>query len=241
MQKKSNTIYYLIGAVILGAAGFLWYRNMKKKSEPLEPVKPLPPGPSPAPAPTPTGPSAAPATKITELQNLMIKRFSQLNKESEYDKNAAFNPPGWGAKSTAALAYLQPSNFKSRGVPNSSNIDQWIASIKKDVETAAKEEATQQTAKKTRTDLISLEKALKKHLDAPTGSKKIKLLTDVTVKPFQYDQARGRYVLLDESPRKFTKGTIFKASEIWTRGNGTLGPGSGDKRYFIDASAFLAV
>ena len=94
MQKKSNTIYYLIGAVILGAAGFLWYRNMKKKSEPLEPVKPLPPGPSPAPAPTPTGPSAAPATKITELQNLMIKRFSQLNKESEYDKNAAFIPEG---------------------------------------------------------------------------------------------------------------------------------------------------
>lgn len=210
----------------------------KKKKEPISP--PLPPTPTPTPTPTPSGVSPAPANKITELQNLMIKRYEQLNKPTEYDKNAAFNPPGWGNLSTNALKYLQPTNFGSWGIPNANNIDKWIASIKKDVEIASKEIVQQQqTAQKT-TDAIALEKKLINHLNAAPGINKIELLSNVSAKPWKYDDARGRYVLLDESAKTFYKGTKFVAKEITGRGNGTLGPSSGTKRYFISSNAFIA-
>ena len=239
MAKKDNTLYYIIGAAILGGAGFLFYRQWKKKKDTPEPIKPLPPSPGPAPVPTPSGPAPASATKISELQNLMIKRYIQLNRDDEY--NAAAAKGGWGNKSTAALQYLQPTNFASRGIPNANNIDAWIASIKKDVETTAKEEQTQQTKQKTQAELIALENALLKHLNAKPGVNKIKLLTDVKAAAWQWDAARNRYVSLDET-KSFSKGTSYFAKEIWSRGNGTIGPGyANGKRYFIPASAFIAV
>lgn len=239
--KKNNTIYYILGAVLLGSAGFFFYRKWKDKKEPITPTPPGPAPLPPTPSPTPSGPSPASSAKITELQNLMIKRYEQLNRKDEYNANDAFNPPGWGNKSTNALKYLQPTNFASRGIPNANNIDAWITSIKKDVEIAAKEEVQQQqTAQKT-TDAIALEKKLENHLNSAPGIKKIELLTDVSIKPWKYDDARGRYVLLDEPAKKYYKGTKFVAKDITTRGNGTLGPSVGNKRYFIPASAFIAV
>ena len=237
MQKKSNTIYYLIGAVILGAAGFLWYRNMKKKNEPLEPPKPLPPGPSPAPAPKPgpVGPTPASSAKIAELQNLMIKRFVQLNRAGEYDAAAAKG--GWGNKSTNALKFLQPANFASRGIPNASNIDFWISSIKKDVETAAKQEKDIETKKTSDAQLKKLATDLESHLKAKKGNK-IRLLADTNAIKTQFDKARGFYFPLGDT-KKFFKGAKYSIDEIINRGNGTLGIKVGDFRYFVPASMFI--
>jgi len=242
--KKNNTIYYLIGALLLGGAGFFIYRKMKDKDEPITPPgpAPLPPGPAPLPPkPSPSGPSPASSAKITELQNLMIKRYEQLNRKTEYNANDAFNPPGWGNKSTNALKYLQPTNFASRGIPNANNIDAYITSIKKDVETAAKEVQQQQTKQQTQTDLIALANSMEKHLNAKPGKNKIKLLADAKAYAFQWDNARKRYVLLDTF-KNFSKGNTFVAKDIVNRGNGTLGIKYSDgKRYFIPASTFIAI
>lgn len=235
MAKKSNTIYYVIGAVILGGAGYLFYDNWKKKKdEPTPSPEPPSPGPSPAPKPSP-GPSPASATKINELQTLMIKRFVQLNRAGEYDAAAAKG--GWGNKSTNALKFLQPANFASRGIPNASNIDFWISSIKKDVETAAKQEKDIETKKTSDAQLKKLATDLESHLKAKKGNK-IRLLADTTAIKTQFDKARGFYFPLGDT-KKFFKGAKYSIDEIINRGNGTLGIKVGDFRYFVPASMFI--
>lgn len=239
MQKKDNTLYWIIGAAIVAGAGYFIYTGMKNKDKPIEPPQPGPspgpsPGPGPAPKPKPVGPAMASAAKIDELQKLMIRRFVQLNRSGEFDAAAAKG--GWGSKSATALEKLQPQNFINLGNVNASNVDKWIAAIKKDVETAAAEQQKIQTKKTTDAQQIKLADALEKHLQ--TKGKKIRLLSDVTGIKHQYDNARGYYLPLGDT-KKFYKGAKYDKDEIINRGNGTLGIKVGDFRYFIPASQFI--
>jgi hypothetical protein len=204
MIKKDNTLYYLIGIAVLGGAGFLFWQNWKKKQSTPTPIPEPTPTPTPAPIP---GPTPAPSSKIAELQNLMIKRYIQLNRDNEY--NAASAKGGWGNLSTNALKYLQPGNFASRGIPNASNIDAWINSIKKDVETAASE-VKKQTEKESETaKLKKLASQYAKHFQL---GKPIEVLTNFTGIMHKYDSVKNSYV-----PTKDTR--VFKAKTILTKGS----------------------
>lgn len=220
MAKKDNTLYYLIGAVLLGGASFLFYRQWKKKKDTPQPITPLPPSTGPAPVPTPSGPAPASATKISELQNLMIKRYIQLNRDDEY--NAAAAKGGWGNKSTSALQYLQPTNFASRGIPNANNIDAWIASIKKDVETASKEIQQQQQQQKSESESKILAGKYAEHFKKG-GT--LEVLTDFNAVLHKYDAIKNSYIPTKDTKKFFRKNKIKKGStytSVINRQNGQI-------------------
>lgn len=240
MAKKDNTLYYLIGAVLLGGAGFLFYRQWKKKKDTPEPITPLPPSPGPAPVPTPSGPAPASATKISELQNLMIKRYIQLNRDDEY--NAAAAKGGWGNKSTAALQYLQPSNFASRGIPNANNINAWIASIKKDVENASSEVKKQSEKEIETAKLKKLASQYAKHFQS---GKPIEVLTDFTAILHKYDSVKNSYVPTKDkrnfkAKTKLTKGSTYTSMIDRQNGQIIIVVG-GDKYYPTSPSNLIAL
>lgn len=242
MQKKDNTLYYIIGAAILAGAGFVFYRQWKnKKDTPIIPPTPQPPTPTPTPQPAPKPqPAPASSSKIAELQNLMIKRYIQLGRDSEY--NAASAKGGWGNLSTSALQYLQPSNFTSRGIPNASNIDAWIISIKKDVENAASEVKKQSEKEIETAKLKALATQYAKHFQS---GKPIEVLTDFKAILHKYDSVKNSYVPTKDTKdfkakTKLTKGNIY-SSMIDRRNGQIIIVVGGDKYYPTSPSNLIAL
>lgn len=232
MAKKDNTLYYVIGAAIVGVVGYFGYNYYQKKKDQQTPT------PEPTPTPTPEGkkqitPTAASAAKISELQKSMIRRFVQLNRSSEYDESAAKG--GWGNKSRTALKTLQPSNYATQGDPNANNINFWINSINKDIETAAKESANLKTKQATTDELKKLSKGIVDYL-AKGG--KAKTIVEFTAVKHQYDTVKKTYVPLNET-KKFSTGKVYEANELFDRGNGQIMIKDGLFRYPTTPQNFL--
>jgi hypothetical protein len=235
MAKKDNTLYYLIGAAIVGVVGYFGYKEYQKKKET--------PTPEPTPEPTPdqkqkkektqTTPTAASAAKINELQKAMIRRFVQLNRSSEYTENDAKG--GFGGKSRTALKTLQPQNYESKGDPNAGNIDFWITSLNKDIESDAKESADQKTKQTSNDELKKLSKGIVDYL-AKGG--KAKTIVEFTAVKHQYDTVKQTYVPLNET-RKFSKGKVYESDELVDRKNGQIMIKDGLFRYPTTPQNFL--
>jgi hypothetical protein len=234
MAKKDNTLYYLLGAAIVGVVGYFGYDYYKKKQGTPTPT----PEPTPTPTPKPerkrqTTPTAASAAKISELQKAMIRRFVQLNRSGEYTESDAKG--GFGNKSRTALKTLQPNNYASKGDPNASNIDFWITSINKDIETAANESAQQKTKQATTSELKKLSKGIVDYL-AKGG--KARTIVEFTAVKHQFDAVKKTYVPLNET-KKFSKGKVYKAKELFDRGNGQIMIKDGLFRYPTTPQNFL--
>ena len=233
-RKKDNTLYYLLGAAIVGVIGYFGYDYYKKKQETPTPT----PTPEPTPTPTPkrkrqTTPTAASAAKISELQKAMIRRFVQLNRSGEYTESDAKG--GFGNKSRTALKTLQPTNYATKGDPNASNIDFWITSINKDIETAANESAQQKTKQATTAELRKLSKGIVDYL-AKGG--KARTIVEFTAVKHQFDAVKKTYVPLNET-KKFSKGKVYEANELFDRGNGQIMIKDGLFRYPTTPQNFL--
>jgi hypothetical protein len=233
-RKKDNTVYYLLGAAIVGVVGYFGYNYYQKQKDQQTPT----PTPEPTPTPTPQGkrqttPTAASAAKIIELQKAMIRRFVQLNRSGEYTESDAKG--GFGSKSRTALKTLQPSNYASKGDPNASNIDFWITSINRDIETAANESAQQKTKQATTDELKKLSKGIVDYL-AKGG--KARTIVEFTAVKHQFDAVKKTYVPLNET-KKFSKGKVYEANELFDRGNGQIMIKDGLFRYPTTPQNFL--
>jgi len=223
MKRKINTTYILLGAGL--AVGALFALLTRKKKPTPEPI-------TPEPTPKPTPQKEKPVNisgKIAQLQNLMIKRFEQLNRSTEY--NAAAARGGWGNLSTAALKKLQPANLAAKGIPTAQNIDFWIASINKDVETAAKEIQSQQQKKKSDSELTKLSEQYAAHFNA---GKDLQIATNFTAVEHVFDNVKQSWRPTDKS-RNFYKGNKFNKNGTYnraqSRGNGQF--------FFVDGSKYF--
>jgi hypothetical protein len=235
MAKKDNTLYYLIGAAVVAVAGYFAYNKYKSKKDADTPTPPTPePTPDPKKGKTQTTPTAASAAKINELQQAMIRRFVQLNRSSEYTENDAKG--GFGIKSRTALKTLQPQNYASKGDPNASNIDFYITSINKDIETAAKESADLKTKQTSNAELKKLSAGIVDYLDKQEG--KAKTIVEFTAVKHQFDTVKKTYVPLNET-KKFSKGKVYESGELVDRQNGQIMIKDGDFRYPTTPQNFL--
>lgn len=232
---KNKKLYYTIGAAILAIGGYVAYRQYKKKNEelPTPEPEPLPPVKE-KPKVTPTKTQSASAAKIAEMQNLMIKRFEQLNRASEY--TAAMAKGGWGAKSRAAIAKLMPTNAKNFGDPNADNVDKYISALSKDVQTAAQQEKNLETAQKSADAKKKLATATMTNLEK--GGKAV-LLVKVTSPLLKYDTVKNTYIPISGKTRTFEEGYVFRKGDLFDRGNGQLLFVYGDNRYPIDPTNLL--
>jgi hypothetical protein len=230
--KKSNTIYYALGAIALGVAGYFAYNKFKKKKD----IEPILPEPTPTPKATPTATKTPPATaaQILEMQNLMIKRFEQLGRPGEYNSAAAKG--GWGAKSRTAIATLMPTNAKNLGDPTSANINVYITALKKDVETAATEIKNKQTAEKTTEANKKLAAAIVKHSD---GGGSVKVLTSFKAPKVIFDTVKNTYIPATGT-YSFTIGDRLGKGTLVNRGNGQILYKVGTDRYIINPNYLIS-
>ena len=223
---KDKSLIYIIGAVAVGALGYFGYKKYMENKLPTPTPEPTPePTPTPTPKKKGTTPTNASAAKINELQKLMIRRFVQLNRASEYTESDAKG--GWGNKSRTALQYLQRQNYASKGDPNASNIDFWIQAINKDVETAAKESAQMKTKQTSVDQLKKLSKDIVAYLK--TGGR-AKVINDFTSVKHQFDAVKKTYIPLSET-KTYRKGLSFGDGDLVDRGNGQIMIKSGVYRY----------
>jgi hypothetical protein len=229
--KKTNTIYYIIGAAILGVGGFYAYKKFFKKDEEL-------PTPEPTPKPTPAPPqktsNVASAAKIAEMQNLMIKRFEQLGRASEY--NAAAAKGGWGQKSRNAIAILMPTNAKNLGEPTAANIDVYIKALTADVQTKAAQIKSQETTQKTTSENKKLAAAIFKHSE---GGGTVKVLVDFKAPKVIFDKVKNTYIP-STGTMTFTIGDRISKGSLVDRGNGQLLYKVGDVRYIINPNYLIS-
>lgn len=236
MAKKDNTLYYLIGAAIVIVGGYFGYNEYKKRKGDEIPTPEPTPTPEPkktTPKQTPSKPTNASAAKISELQKSMIRRFVQLNRANEYTESDAKG--GWGNKSRTALQYLQPQNYASKGDPNASNIDFWINSINKDVETAAKESAAMKTKQNTVDQNKKLSKDIVAFVEKGGNARVIVAFTSVK---HQLDAVKNTYIPLSTT-RTFNVGKTFGKGDLFDRGNGQIMIKDGAFRYPTSPQNFL--
>jgi hypothetical protein len=231
-QNKSNWLIYAALAVA-GFTGFLVYRNWKNNQPQGEPEpQPEPNKGGTTPKPVAGKPSVA---KATELQNLIVRRFEQLNRAKELP--AKFADGNFGKNSNERLKELRPETFKNFGAVTSGNVDKWIAALNADVAAAAKEISELKAKQTAKTALIDLANKLEQHLKKSPKST-IRLLNTVSATRHEFDAARGVYLPLGEK-NTYTKNTVFKANEIVNRGNGQLGIRAGQFRYFVNSDQFI--
>lgn len=224
--RKNINLITVLGLSVAAGVLFAVFTG-KKKPEPI-PEPEQPEQPEPAPKPTP-GTTQASAVKIAELQNLMIKRFEQLNRPTEYNASAARG--GWGNLSATALKTLQPANYAAKGNPNAQNIDFWINAIKKDVETAAKEIQTQQQKKKSEADLIKLAEQYAAHFNA---GKSLQIAADFTAVEHVFDNVKRSWIPTANT-RKFFKGNKFKKTGTYKRAQ----PRGNGQFFFVQDNKFF--
>lgn len=233
-MKKNNTIFYLIGAAIVGVAGFFVYKKYQADKNTEIPTPDQTPTPTPTPENKTKTSTAASAAKISELQNLLIRRFVQLNRSSEYTKDDAKG--GFGNKSRNALKTLRPQTYASQGDPNAANIQLYIDSINTDIETAAKESSEQKTKQTSTNDLKKLSKDI---VDFVNKGGKAKIINDFSAIKHQFDAVKKTYIPLNES-KKFLKGQIFfYKGQLIDRGNGQILIKDGSFRYPTTPQNFL--
>lgn len=227
--KKTNKIYYIIGAAILGVGGFYAYKKFFKKDEELPT-----PEPTPIPAPPQKTTNVASAAKIAEMQNLMIKRFEQLGRSSEY--NAAAAKGGWGQKSRNAIAILMPTNAKNLGDPTAANIDVYIKALTADVQTKAAQIKSQETAQKTTEENKKLAAAIFKHSE---GGGTVKVLVDFKAPKVIFDKVKNTYIPTTGT-MTFIIGDRINKGYLVNRGNGQLLYKVGDARYIINPNYLIS-
>lgn len=232
--KKTNWYIYAALAAAAITGYFIWNKSnngngKEPGAEPTPEPKPEPSEPKPKIAGKPN------KAKATQLQELIVRRFEQLNRANELPKN--FADGIWGDKSDAKAKELRPQTFANFGNVTSENVDKWIAAFEADVAAAAKE-IQEQKAKQTTAEA---QKVLANKLETWLNQSKtatIRLLNDVVAIRHEYDAARGRYVVLGDKTT-YRKNDTFKASNIINRGNGQIGIKEGQFRYFINADQFI--
>lgn len=230
MAKKNNTLYYLLGAAVLGVVGYFGWEKYKKSKGGETPT------PEPLPEPkekTTTKPANASAAKISELQKAMIRRFVQVDRQNEYTESDAKG--GWGNKSRTALQKLQPTNYASKGDPNASNIDFWITSINKDIETAAKESAAMKVKQVSNAQLQKLSKDI---VDYLKKGGKVKVISKFTAVKHQFDAVKKTYIPLKDT-KTFSEGKVFENGDLVDRGNGQIMIKDDEYRYPTTPQNFL--
>ena len=117
---------------------------------------------------------------------------------------------------------MQPTNFASRGIPNANNIDAWIASIKKDVETASKEIQQQQQQQKSESESKILAGKYAEHFKKG-GT--LEVLTDFNAVLHKYDAIKNSYIPTKDTKKFFRKNKIKKGStytSVINRQNGQI-------------------
>jgi hypothetical protein len=229
--KNKKTLYYALGALLVAGAGYFAYTRYKKKNEELPEPEPQP---TPQPSPTPTVTKAASAAKIAEMQNLMIRRFEQLGRSSEY--NAAAAKGGWGSKSRTAIAVLMPTNAKNLGDPTAANVDIYIKALSADVATKAAQIKNQETAQQTTEANKKLAAAIVKHSD---GGGTVKVLVNFEAPKVIFDKVKNTYIPTTGT-MKFTIGDRISKGSLFNRGNGQILYKVGDVRYIINPNYLIS-
>ena len=233
MAKQNNTLYYILGAAVVGVVGYFAYNKYKQGKQPETPTPEPTPEPQQQKGKTTTKPANASAAKIAELQKAMIRRYVQLNRADAFTDSDAKG--GWGNKSRNALKYLQPTNYATKGDPNAGNIDFWITSINKDIETAAKESAALKTKQATTAELKNLSKGIVDYL-AKGG--KAKVISKFTAVKHQFDAVKKTYIPLKDT-KTFSEGKVFEDGDLVDRQNGQIMIKDGEYRYPTTPQNFL--
>lgn len=231
ITKKTNWFLY----AVLAAAGITGYLIWKKNDGGKDPEPEPEPEPKSEPKPQPKVDGKPSKAKATQLQNLIERRYQQLNRSNELGKD--FADGNFGDKSNAALKFLRPQTFVNWGNATTANVDQWIKALESDVAIAAKEIAEMKAKQTAKSTLITLANKMEKHLKSRQTAS-IRLLNDVNATRHEYDAARGVYLPLSEKIL-YPKNSVYRAKDIVNRGNGQLGIKAGQFRYFINADQFI--
>lgn len=233
-NKKTKSLYYIIGAAIVGVGGYFAYNKFFKKENETPTPEPTPtPTPTPQPKPVKTTTAATP-TQIAEMQNLMIKRFEQLGRANEY--NAAAAKGGWGKKSRDAIAILMPTNARILGDPTAANIDVYLRALRSDVAVKAAQIKFQETAQKTTAENKKLAAAIVAH-NKKGGT--VKVLTEFKAPKVIFDTVKNTYIPADGFMR-FVQGEKIGKDKLFDRGNGQILYKAGDVRYIINPNYLIS-